>query len=344
MASGDAETIIVALDELTEDVRRFFGLGQKVSLPEANRKLHELSETLEDLSHTKRNLVIQEARVTETIIEENSSRKREVLLQARLMVQEKLSVVDAGIVVTEGCQALLLRAILRAKDATSWFADFPSHNVGRGRYIIGDTDIFNELARVASGKKVRQDSLATNGLVDVTLDVLLPDGRPGPIPPTCSSELQKLLGEEPCDAIEGWGWGGGKKSFTINFPNHEVKVTSLELQSARLQSCKAPGGCKAPPRKPWVFRSGVQEITVPPSKEVEVAGPNKSPGSRIGKLMIGAADFTQKLTFELPRNFRIQHIVLYGLLRKAPYASALGTMREYLLDGDQVIHLVPRPS
>ena len=339
MASGDAATIIVALDELTEDVRRFFGLGQKVSLPEANRKLHELSETLEDLSHTKRNLVIQEARVTETIIEENSSRK-----QARLMVQEKLSVVDAGIVVTEGCQALLLRAILRAKDATSWFADFPSHNVGRGRYIIGDTDIFNELARVASGKKVRQDSLATNGLVDVTLDVLRPDGRPGLSPRTCSSELQKLLGEEPCDAIEGWGWGGGKKSFTINFPNHEVKVTSLELQSARLQSCKAPGGCKAPPRKPWVFRSGVQEITVPPSKEVEVAGPNKSPGSRIGKLMIGAADFTQKLTFELPRNFRIQHIVLYGLLRKAPYASALGNMREYLLDGDQVIHLVPRPS
>ena len=67
----------------------------------------------------------------------------------------------------------------------------------------------------------------------------------------------------------GWGWGS-EKSFTIQFLKHEVKVASMELQSARLQSAHKPFRL----RKPWVFRSGTQEIAMPPSKEVEVAGPS----------------------------------------------------------------------
>ena len=113
------------------------------------------------------------------------------------------------------------------------------HLVGVGTYILGDSDILKEIARSAS---IRQDSLVTNGLVQVTLG--LPQGCSHIEPAsshhrTCSSELQKLLGEEPCDAIVGWGWGA-KKSFTIQFLKHEVKVTSMELQSARLQSAHKP--------------------------------------------------------------------------------------------------------
>lgn len=161
----------------------------------------------------------------------------------------------------------------------------------KGLMTTNEIDI---LKHISESCRVSQEKLQSDGLLTVTLS-------------SCggADEYEQILGPMPVGsdlAVEN-SFGVCPSWLRITFRRHQVQLTAVELQVSEGTDSSCDRSAL------WMLCSGSQEMPM------RFPSGDASANERTGRLEAAATDYTDTLMWKFPKDFSIEHIILYGFVK-----------------------------